>query len=205
LRRQQQNLDKLRAENENLKTDVATLQARTTMKPLNSFEQSQLDKVTIEIERYSHLVDIEKSKISTNEEQISKLRQQIWNQRRNMGGTNAVAESHRNVEKQVRILENRLDQGIVKFNRILANNKKLREDIDNLRGERISFEGVYKKLEKVRQHGRCVSSLYLLSLMQCTLHRFRGSKIGNVKWPRLLNSQIQPMNNAIRHEWKLHR
>lgn len=153
MRRQQQNLDKLRAENENLKTDVATLQARTTMKPLNSFEQSQLDKVTIQKERYNHLVDIEKSKLSANEEQISKLRQQIWNKRRNMGGTNAVTESQRNGEKQVRILENRLDQAIVKFNRMLANNKKLREDIDNLRTERISFEGVYKKLEKVRQNG----------------------------------------------------
>ena len=66
-----------------------------------------------------------------------------------MGGTNAAAENQRNVEKQVRILENRLDQALVKFNKSLANNRKLREEIDNLRGERVAFDSVYKKLEKV--------------------------------------------------------
>jgi hypothetical protein len=153
LKRQQQNLDKLRSENENLKTDVATIQARTTMKQLNSFEQSQLDTVTLDIERYTHLVTVEKSNISATETQTSKLRQQIWSKRRKTGGSNASVESQQNVEKQFRMLENRLDQAIVKFNRSLAKNKQLREEIDNLRGERISFEGVYKKLEKVCQKG----------------------------------------------------
>lgn len=83
------------------------------------------------------------------EQHIATIREQIWNQRRKMGGTNAAAENQRNVEKQVRILENRLDQAVVKFNKSLANNTKLREVIDNLRSERIAFEGVYKKLEKV--------------------------------------------------------
>lgn len=142
-------MEKLRDENENLKTDVATLQARTTMKPLNSFEQSQLDKVTLEIERFKHLVVTEKKHISSMEQNITTIREKIWNQRRKMGGTNAATENQRNVEKQVRILENRLDQALVKFNKSLANNRKLREEIDNLRGERIAFEGVYKKLEKV--------------------------------------------------------
>lgn len=142
-------MDKLRSENENLKTDVATLQARTTMKPLNSFEQAQLDKVTLEIERYRRSIDAEKSTIGTIERQITSLREKIWRQRKKMGGTNAAAENQRNVEKQVRILENRLDQALVKFNKSLANNRKLREEIDNLRGERVAFDSVYKKLEKV--------------------------------------------------------
>ena len=119
------------------------------MKPLNSFEQSQLDKVTQEIERFKHLVVVQKKEISTMEQHIATIREKIWNQRRKMGGTNAAAENQRNVEKQVRILENRLDQAVVKFNKSLANNTKLREVIDNLRSERIAFEGVYKKLEKV--------------------------------------------------------
>jgi hypothetical protein len=96
---------------------------------------------------------VEKSNISATETQTSKLRHQIWSKRRKTGGSNASVESQQNVEKQFRMLENRLDQAIVKFNRSLAKNKQLREEIDNLRGERISFEGVYKKLEKVRQKG----------------------------------------------------
>ncbi len=136
-------------ENENLKTDVATLQARTTMKPLNSFEQGQLDKVTLEIERYKRSIEMERSNISNIEKQMASLREKIWHQRKMMGGTNAAAENQRTVEKQVKILENRLDQALVKFNKSLANNRKLREEIDNLRGERVAFDSVYKKLEKV--------------------------------------------------------
>jgi hypothetical protein len=40
------------------------------------------------------------------------------------------------VQKQIRILENRLDKALVKFNEALAHNKQLRETIDNLRRER---------------------------------------------------------------------
>jgi hypothetical protein len=36
------------------------------------------------------------------------------------------------VQKQIRILENRLDKALVKFNEALAHNKQLRESIDNL-------------------------------------------------------------------------
>jgi len=36
----------------------------------------------------------------------------------------------------------------VKFNEALAHNKQLRETIDNLRRERLVFDGIYKKLER---------------------------------------------------------
>ena len=121
------------------------------MKPLNSFEQGQLDKVTLEIERYRRSIETERNTISNIERQMSSLREKIWHQRKVMGGTNAATENQRTVEKQVKILENRLDQALVKFNKSLARNRKLREDIDNLRGERVAFDSVYKKLEKVRR------------------------------------------------------
>lgn len=148
MRKQQQTLEKFRAENESLKTDVATLQARTTMKPLNAFEQSQLDQVTVEIETTKHLIDSERRTIAALESEIKSLKEKIWQQRRRMGGSNAALENQKNAEKQLSLLENRLDQAIVKFNKTLANNRTLRETIDDLRSERVSFEAVYKKLEK---------------------------------------------------------
>ena len=148
MRKQQQTLEKFRAENEALKTDVATLQARTTMKPLNAFEQSQLDQVTAEIETTKHLIDAERKTIAAIEREIKSTKETIWRQRRQMGGSNAASENQKNSEKQLSLLENRLDQAIVKFNKALANNRKLRETIDDLRSERVSFEAVYKKLEK---------------------------------------------------------
>ena len=65
-----------------------------------------------------------------------------------MGGINATKENQANIQKQIRILENRLDKANQKFNEAIASNKKLREEIDNLRRERVIFDNIYKKLEK---------------------------------------------------------
>ena len=77
-----------------------------------------------------------------------------------MGGVNAAANNQRLVEKQVRLLESRLDQALVKFNKCVSKNKRLREEIDALREERVTYEKVYNKIEKV---GMCCLSLVLLS------------------------------------------
>jgi len=151
LRKQEQTLEMLRKENENFKMDISALQARTTLKPLRSFEQRQQESLNSEIERGNLFIENEKRRIGNMERQISSLGERIWHCRRSMGGSNAGAENQRIVEKQVRILENKLEQALVKFNKNLANNRKLREEIDDLRGERISFEGIHQKLEKVNR------------------------------------------------------
>jgi len=148
LRRQQATLDKLRAENETLKADVSRLQTRNMTRPINSFEQSQLDRLYQELDRYTVLVETEKTKATTMEKEMSELRDEIWNKRKQMGGVNAAATNQRNIQKQVNLLESRLDQALVKFNKTVSRNKRLREEIDGLRGERVTFEKVYKKIEK---------------------------------------------------------
>ena len=45
-------------------------------------------------------------------------------------------------------MENRLDKANQRFNDLIAQNKKTREEIDNIRKEKAIFEGVYSKLEK---------------------------------------------------------
>lgn len=52
------------------------------------------------------------------------------------------------VGNKVRMLENRLDKSLVKFNEALASNKQLRTRIDSMRQERVVFDGIYKKLER---------------------------------------------------------
>ena len=68
-----------------------------------------------------------------------------------MGGANAALESHRQIQKQTRILENRLDKALQKYNETLASNKALRRDIDSLRQERLSFERQYGRMDKELQ------------------------------------------------------
>ena len=53
LRKQKQTLEKLRKENETLKDDFTSLQARTTLKPISTFEQKQMDNLVVEIEKSS--------------------------------------------------------------------------------------------------------------------------------------------------------
>ncbi len=146
----------MRAENETLKADVARIQTRHMTRPINSFEQSQLDRLYQELDRYTGLVESEKAKAAAKEKEISALRDEIWKRRQQMGGINAAANNQRIVEKQVRLLESQLDQALLKFNKCVSRNKRLREEIDGLRGERVTFEKVYRKVETVRQLVRSI-------------------------------------------------
>jgi len=64
-----------------------------------------------------------------------------------MGGNNAPQEQNQAIGKQVKVLEHRLHRALIKFNEAIAANKDLREEIDNLRRERVVFDGIYKKLQ----------------------------------------------------------
>merc|ERR1719454_2055897 len=63
------------------------------------------------------------------------------------GGVKAALENAKAVQKQIRILENRLDKVLQKFNEAIEANRALREQIDTLRRERVVFDDIYKKLE----------------------------------------------------------
>ena len=82
------------------------------------------------------------------EKQMALMREKVMAQRKRMGGVNAARENQMMVQKQIRILENRLDKALVKFNEALSHNKSLREKIDNLRRERVVFDNIYRKLER---------------------------------------------------------
>merc|ERR1719277_314233 len=67
------------------------------------------------------------------------------------GGINASLDNAKAVQKQIRILENRLDKALQKFNEAIAANRVLREQIDTLRRERVVFDDIYRKLENELQ------------------------------------------------------
>ena len=52
------------------------------------------------------------------------------------------------IGKQVRIIENRLDQATKRYSEIINKNKEQREYIDKLRRERLVFDTAYQSLEK---------------------------------------------------------
>lgn len=52
------------------------------------------------------------------------------------------------IDKQIRVLESRLDKSNNNFNSALAKNKEMRADIDSLRKEKLVFETLYNRMEK---------------------------------------------------------
>ncbi|CAF2624109.1 unnamed protein product [Rotaria sp. Silwood2] len=64
-----------------------------------------------------------------------------------IGGANAAVSFNANTRKQERVLENRLDTSLKRFNSLLATNSLLRSEIDNLRNERERYENLSQKSE----------------------------------------------------------
>jgi len=148
LRKQTVSLEKLRQDNEALKTELA-MEMRANAKPgVAASQRVEAAKLRDEVEKYATQISQEKRTIQVTTEQIALMKQKILHTHKNMGGVNAAKENQAMIQKQVRILENRLDKALVKFNEALAHNKKLRDEIDDLRRERVVFDSIYKKLDK---------------------------------------------------------
>lgn len=150
LRKQQGSLEKLRADNEALKTELA-MEMRSNARPSDlAGQRKEALKLRDEIEQYNEQIAQEKRTMKITTEQVALMKQKILHTRKTMGGVNAARENQAMIQKQVRILENRLDKALVKFNEALAHNKRLRDDIDDLRRERVVFDSIYQKLDRVR-------------------------------------------------------
>jgi hypothetical protein len=147
IRRQQAAVEKLRKDNEALKAELA-LETRHANAKMSSSSASKLAKLHEEGDLFTQKVALEKRAIGELKKQTKMMRHKILIQRKSMGGVNASRDNAQMVQKQIRILENRLDKALVKFNEALAHNKTLREQIDNLRRERVVFDNIYRKLER---------------------------------------------------------
>lgn len=145
--KQQANIERLRRENEGLKASVAA-EMRQRMRPLSKAQNHRVVQLQEEAGGYVDANEREKRGIAVLTEQIGLVRRKILHRRKATGGVNAARENHYMVQKQTRILEGRLDKALVKFNEVLARNKTLRREIDDLRRERVVFDGIYRKLER---------------------------------------------------------
>lgn len=110
--------------------------------------------------------EVERRKMEDYDKQVMACEVRMMEQRKTMGGTpascrapphltipsnlsrinlscagvNATKDTGAQNTKQQKILENRLEKAIVRFNESVGQNKALREEIDNLRRERVVFD-----------------------------------------------------------------
>ena len=150
LRMQRQQIDKLKRDNDRLKEELA-LETRQAKQVNNLSTSAQIAKLQDQSELYLRKISKEKEKIKTLNEQIEAINVKLLDQRKVMGGVNAFKQNNQAVQKKIRLLENRLDKALVKFNEALAYNTQLRSQIENLRRERSVFDEIYKKLERELQ------------------------------------------------------
>lgn len=147
LRKQQMTIDKFKKDNETLKRDIAVVM-RASNRPMTANQQETVQAITDLGDKYATAIEYERLNIQTMTEQIEILKQKQLAQRKAMGGVNASKENHYMIQKQIKILENRLDKSLIKFNEAVSHNKTLRERIDDLRRERVVFENIYRKMER---------------------------------------------------------
>ena len=133
----------IKGDNEKLRQDLST----KTGGAYSFQEQDKLSTMQSEVDSLEMKIHYEKMRRADINAKHSRARMSMMTSRKCMGGINITSDNTQLIEKQVQVLENRLDQALVKFNEALTYNKNLREQIDNLREERKVFQRIYKKLE----------------------------------------------------------
>ena len=144
---QRQTIEKLKEENQRLTAELE-LETKATSKPPTLAYQERLSRAQDAADQYTRKIELEKRKVEELSRAIEMCEAKFLEMRKKMGGLYSAKDNNMQVAKQVKVLENRLDKALVNFNEALANNKRLRDEIDSLRRERVVFDNIYKKMER---------------------------------------------------------
>lgn len=93
-------------------------------------------------------IQLERRKVLMLQQRLDTASNQLGATRTAMGGLFSARDKSISLAKQIKILENRLEKAFVKFNEAITFKKALREQIDNLRRERLMFETIDASLDK---------------------------------------------------------
>lgn len=145
--RQREIIESLRHNNEILKLDL-TKESRENKRASSSGAMKDITRLQEQSNTYVRRIEEERRQIEELDNEIATYQEKILEQKARMGGINASWQNNQMIQKQIRVLENRLDKCLLKFNETLAQNKHLRQRIDEYRRERVVFDGIYKKLER---------------------------------------------------------
>ncbi|KAI9341143.1 hypothetical protein BDR26DRAFT_895225 [Obelidium mucronatum] len=146
--KQRATIEKLKRDNEHLHDELRLLETRNEDRRRNGAQSKKAEVMADQAETFQKKIKLILGEISALDNHIATMDRDIDQERAQLGGVNAASQNSEAIEKQIRVLENRLDKALVKFNKSLAVNKRLRATIDNLRRERLVFDNIYRKFEK---------------------------------------------------------
>mmetsp|Transcript_101786 Transcript_101786/g.270808 ORF Transcript_101786/g.270808 Transcript_101786/m.270808 type:complete len:553 (-) Transcript_101786:41-1699(-) len=150
IRKQRATIEKLTRENRKMKAELNETRSVAGTAAENRMAVETIGKLTEQSETLNGRFESESEANRTLQEKIEDSQREIFSLREDMGkvgGVNAAQDNVKAVQKQIRILENRLDHAMHKFNNAITANRSLREQIDTLRRERVVFDDIYRKLE----------------------------------------------------------
>jgi hypothetical protein len=110
--------------------------------------EKAIEKLQDEAGLYMKRIEVERQKIDNMDSEIIVYQEKLLDQNSRLGGIHAATSNNRLIQKQIKVLDNRLDKCLTTFNQTVALNKDLRFKIDDFRRERIVFDAIYKKLEQ---------------------------------------------------------
>jgi len=140
-------IEALQAENADLKKNLSLAGSRQNQQKDQQVTAQFEELIARQVHVKSQIGEEEKM-IAELDRKVREMEREISKQRKDMGGVHISQQQHIALQKQIRVMENRLDKASVRFNSALATNSQLRMKIDHLRQERNVFEGIHKKLQK---------------------------------------------------------
>lgn len=141
--RQQEQIKNMTQENDKLKKDIVAISG-------TQYDYVKADKLANlqgEVDALDRRYQFEKIRKNDLTKRYQLARIDLLHSRKMKGGVNVEKQQAEAIQRQIDILENRLDQALGKFNDALSYNKQLRDNIDIIREERRVFQRVHKKMQ----------------------------------------------------------
>mmetsp|Transcript_5976 Transcript_5976/g.13878 ORF Transcript_5976/g.13878 Transcript_5976/m.13878 type:complete len:543 (-) Transcript_5976:175-1803(-) len=154
IRKARATIEKLTRENRKMKAELSETRVSPGTQAENRMSLETISKLNEQRDQLLQKLTSETDAAKTLSDKMDSTQQNIFGLRVEMsknGGINASTDNAKAIAKQIRILENRLDKALQKFNVSIAANRELRDQIDTLRRERVVFDDIYRKLENELQ------------------------------------------------------
>lgn len=143
-------LSKYKKENEDLQKQIQQYIQSTSISQSVKLNES-ISRLNDYADQLVMKIQSETTKLEDYENQNEFLESQIMDTRIDMGGVDTTRKNASIIEKQISVLENRLEKCLKKYSAAVSKNKDLRQEIENLREERVVFDSIYKKMESELQ------------------------------------------------------
>ncbi|XP_076235752.1 coiled-coil domain-containing protein 63 [Calliopsis andreniformis] len=145
LRNQKNMIDRLEYEKSELILRIKTATSKNFIRKDEEMEDKLKCLLTLKT-KYDEMINSEKREITELDEQILKLSKEVTSLKMKVRSDAQLKELADRQNKAVAMLENRLEVATKRFNHMIAENAKLRQEIDMMLVERTQFTTLWNKL-----------------------------------------------------------